>query len=71
MCDGGIVSDMVEPTVEKNLLNALAISELFEVGTPLILSSLMPDCIGLRLAASLRIFQVFLGSLEKVAKLFS
>ena len=47
------------PTVEKRLLKALEISELFVVETPFIEISEIVELVGLRLAASLRSCQVF------------
>ncbi len=58
------------PTVEKRLLKALEISELFVVETPCIEISAIVELMGLRLAASLRSCQVFLGFLTELAKLF-
>jgi len=65
------VLDMVVPTEEKKSLNAVAISELLDVEVPFTLSSVIVDWTVFRFAASLSILQVFLGSLEWLARLDS
>jgi hypothetical protein len=59
------------PTVEKKSLKTVAISELLDVEVPFTFSSDIVDWTVFRLAASLSIFQVFLGSLEWLARLDS
>jgi hypothetical protein len=66
-----VVLDMVVTTEEKKSLTTVAISELLDVEVPFTLSSVIVDWTVFRLAASLSILQVFLGSLEWLARLDS
>jgi hypothetical protein len=64
---GGIELAIFGPTVEKNLLNVFAISTSLVDSVPLIFSSVILCEFLLRLAASLRISQVFFELWEEAS----
>jgi len=68
--EGGMLSEMVDPTVEKNWLKVFAISDSSDESVPFILISVILLVVFARLAASLSIVHVFLELLE-LERLFS
>ncbi len=61
---GGMLSEMVDPAVEKNWLKVFAISDSSDESVPFILISVILLVVFARLAASLSIVHVFLELLE-------